>query len=221
MKIFLDTANIQQIQDGFNSSLIDGVTTNPSLAAKEGKDFDQIIKDILKIFRGTEGYISLEVVSEKADEMVKEGVNLAKLSKNVVVKVPCTKEGYKACKILNSRKIRVNMTLCFSASQALLAAKAGAFFISPFIGRLDDENDGGMRLIQEIKTIYNNYKFKTQILVASIRSPRQVVEAAMIGADVCTIPYEVFDKLFKHALTDSGLTKFLDDWYSYKTRLKK
>src|SRR3989338_7370641 len=199
MKIFLDTANIQQIQDGFNSSLIDGVTTNPSLAAKEGKDFDQIIKDILKIFRGTEGYISLEVVSEKADEMVKEGVNLAKLSKNVVVKVPCTKEGYKACKILSSRGIRVNMTLCFSASQALLAAKAGAFFISPFLDRLDDQNQDGIGLIREIRDVFDNYNYKTQILVASIRDARHVIEVAMIGADACTLPYNIFEKLYIHS----------------------
>ena len=221
MKLFLDTANSEEIRKAFSLGVLDGVTTNPSLAANEGRDFNVIASEILEIFRGTNGYVNLEVVSEEFEGMVEEAKRLAKLSKNVVVKVPCTEEGLKACKTLSEKKIRVNVTLCFSASQALLAAKAGAFFISPFIGRLDDENDGGMRLVAEIKSIYSNYNFKTQILVASIRSPRQVVEAAMIGADICTMPYSVFEKLYKHALTDAGLKKFLDDWHSYQENLRK
>ena len=219
MKLFLDTANVDLIKKAFSTFLLDGVTTNPSLAAQEGKDFNQITKEILHVFKGTQGYVSLEVISELAEEMVKEGITLSKLSKNVVVKLPCTVEGLKACTLLSKEKIRVNVTLCFSSSQALLAAKAGAFFISPFIGRLDDQNEDGMKLIQEIKTIYQNYQFKTQILVASIRSPRQVVEAALIGADACTVPYDIFEKLIKHTLTDLGQKKFLEDWYHYKTKL--
>jgi len=220
MKIFLDTANTELIKRAYSSGLLDGVTTNPSLAAKEGRNFDEVIKEILTIFKGTEGYVSLEVLSEKHEEMIKEGIKLAKISKNVVVKIPCTEEGLKACKILNKSGIKVNITLCFSAPQALFAAKAGAFFISPFIGRLDDQNEDGLKLIQEIKTIYTNYKFKTQILVASIRSPRQVVEAAMIGADACTVSYDIFEKLVKHPLTESGQKRFLEDWYNYKSKIK-
>ncbi len=221
MKLFLDTANADEIRKAFSLGVLDGVTTNPSLAAKEGRDFNAVVSEILSIFKGTEGFVNLEVISEDCDSMVEEAKRLAKLSKNVVVKIPCTEEGLKACRILNEKKIRVNVTLCFSASQALLAAKAGAFFISPFIGRLDDQNDGGMRLVAEIKSIYNNYNFKTQILVASIRIPRQVVEAAMIGADICTVPYSVFEMLYRHTLTDTGLRKFLDDWHEYQSRLKK
>ncbi len=221
MKLFLDTANSEEIRKAFSIGVLDGVTTNPSLAAKESRDFNVIVSEILQIFKGTDGYVNLEVVSEECEGMVEEAQKLAKLSKNVVVKVPCTEDGLKACRILKDKKIRVNVTLCFSASQALLAAKAGAFFISPFIGRLDDQNDGGMRLVAEIKSIYTNYNFKTQILVASIRSPRQVVEAAMIGADICTMPYSVFDKLYRHALTDTGLRKFLNDWHDYQSKLQK
>ncbi|HLC58761.1 MAG TPA: fructose-6-phosphate aldolase [Candidatus Nanoarchaeia archaeon] len=221
MKLFIDSANINEIKRAFSTYLIDGVTTNPSLAAKENIDFDKLVKEILDIFKNTDNYVSLEVISLKEDEMILEGIKLSKLSKNVIVKLPCTEDGYRACKVLSSKKIRINMTLCFSASQALLAAKAGAFFISPFIGRLDDQGYDGMKLIEEIKKIYDNYKYKTQILVASIRSPRQVAEAALIGADVCTVPYAIFEKLFRHSLTDTGLKTFLDDWYNYKSRLGK
>lgn len=221
MKLFLDTANSEEIRKAFSLGVLDGVTTNPSLAAKENRDFNVIVSEILQIFKGTDGYVNLEVVSEECEGMMEEAQKLAKLSKNVVVKVPCTEDGLKACRALKDKKIRVNVTLCFSASQALLAAKAGAFFISPFIGRLDDQNDGGMRLVAEIKSIYSNYNFKTQILVASIRSPRQVIEAAMIGADICTMPYSVFEKLHRHALTDTGLRKFLDDWHDYQNKLQK
>jgi len=220
MKIFLDTANIDEIRKAFSLGVLDGVTTNPSLAAKENKNFDQLVKEILEVFKGTDGIVNLEVVSEKADDMTREGLKLANISKNVVVKIPCIEEGLKACKILSKAKVRVNVTLCFSASQALLAAKNGAYFISPFIGRLDDQNDNGMRVAEEIKKIYMNYSFKTQILVASVRTARQVVEAAVIGADVCTVPYGVFEKLYKHPLTDIGQKKFLEDWYSYKARFR-
>lgn len=221
MKLFLDTSNINEIRKAFSLGVLDGVTTNPSNAAKEKRDFDELVRDILGVFKGTKGYISLEVIATKSEEMVKEGLKLAKLSKNVVVKIPCIEEGYKACKILSGKKVRVNMTLCFSSAQALLAAKTGAYFISPFIGRLDDQNDDGMRVVSEIKEIYNHYNFKTEILVASIRNPRQVVEAAMLGADACTMRYDVFEKLHKHALTDIGLKRFLDDWYDYKNKIKK
>ena len=221
MKIFLDTANTGEISKGFSTGLIDGVTTNPSLAAKENRDFDEVVKEILNIFKGTSGVVNLEVISERSEEMIKEGLKLSKLSSNVVVKIPCTEEGLKACKELSSKKIRVNVTLCFSASQALLAAKAGAYFISPFIGRLDDINQDGMQLIEEIKEIYSHYSFKTQILVASIRSPRQVVDAALIGADVVTVPYDIYEKLIKHPLTDIGLRTFLNDWHDYKTKFRK
>lgn len=221
MKLFLDSVNIEEIKEAFSLGVLDGVTTNPSLAAKEGRDFDEIIKEILRIFKGTNCYVSLEVINEDYEEMVDEGIKLAKLSKNVVVKVPCTEDGLRACKTLSKKNIKVNVTLCFSASQALLAAKAGAFFISPFIGRLDDQSENGIKVIEEIKRIYNNYCFKTQILVASVRSPRQVVEAAIIGADICTVPYSIFEKLYKHTLTDVGLRKFLDDWHNYQAKLKK
>ncbi len=221
MKIFLDTANVDEIRKGFSTGLIDGVTTNPSLAAKEERNFDEVVKEILNIFKGSNGVVNLEVISEKAEDMVQEGLKLAKLSNNIVVKIPCTIEGLKACKELSNKKIRVNITLCFSSSQALLAAKAGAYFISPFIGRLYDINQDGMQLIKEIKEIYEHYNFKTQILVASIRLPRQVVDAALIGADVVTMPYNVYERLIKHPLTDSGLRTFLDDWYNYKVNLKK
>ena len=216
MKLFLDSGNLDEIKKANSTGLLDGITTNPSLIAKEHIDFDELVKEILQIFKGTDKIINLEVINTVSEKMIEEGQRLAKISKNIVVKIPCTQEGLKACNILSKKGIRINITLCFSAAQALLAAKAGAYYISPFIGRLDDINQDGMELIKEIKTIYNNYGFKTQILVASIRLPRQVVDAALIGADIVTVPYNIFEKLIQHPLTDIGLEKFLDDWYKYK-----
>ena len=212
MKLFLDTANVKDIQRAFDSGLLDGVTTNPSLAFKEGRDFNEVVKEILNIFKGTDKIVNLEVISTRTKDMVLEARKLATKSKNVVVKVPMIPDGLLAVKELSKHKIRTNVTLCFSPSQALLAAKAGAYIISPFIGRIDDHSGQGMEVVKEIRTIYNNYSLKTQILVASIRSPRQVTESALIGADIATMPYDIFEKLFKHPLTDSGLKKFLDDW---------
>jgi transaldolase len=213
MKLFLDTANINDIIKYASWGLVDGVTTNPSLIAKEGVSFERRVKEICKVVKGP---VSAEVISLKADEMVKEGKALAQFAKNIYVKVPITPDGLIATQALSKAGIRVNMTLVFSAAQALLAAKAGAAFVSPFIGRIDDMGQVGMQLIDEIVTIYKNYGFKTEVLVASIRSPRQVAEAAMLGADICTIPPDVFDKLVKHPLTDAGIDKFLNDWEKVK-----
>jgi transaldolase len=209
MKIYLDTANVKEIQEAYSTGSLDGVTTNPSLAVKEGRDFKELIVEICNI---VDGPISAEVVSVEADAMVKEGRELAKLHKNVVVKCPLIPEGLKATKRLSSEGIRVNVTLCFSPTQALLAAKAGAWCVSPFIGRLDDISSDGMALIRQIMTIYRNYDYKTQVLVASVRHPQHVVEAALAGGDICTMPYSVFQALAKHPLTDLGLKKFLADW---------
>lgn len=188
---------------------IDGVTTNPSLVAKEGREFFPLLKEICETVHGP---VSMETISRDAAGMVKEGKVFAKLHPNIVVKCPLTKEGLKATRQLSQEKIRVNVTLCFSASQALLAAKAGAYFVSPFVGRLDDISSDGMGLIRDIKTIYANYAFTTQILVASVRHPLHVVDAARIGADIATIPFSVLEALVKHPLTDSGLERFLKDW---------
>ena len=209
MKIFLDTANVKEIQEAANLGLVDGVTTNPSLVAKEGRSFRDML---LEICRLVDGPISAEVVNVEADAMVKEGRELAKIHKNIVVKCPLIPEGLKATKTLAAEGIRVNVTLCFSPTQALLAAKAGAWCVSPFIGRLDDVSTNGMELIRQIITIYRNYDYKTQVLVASVRHPQHVVEAALAGGDICTMPYGVFQSLFKHPLTDNGLKKFLQDW---------
>ena len=189
--------------------VLDGVTTNPSLVAKEGKDFRKLLEEICVI---VDGPISAEVISMEFDGIMKEGRELSKIHRNIVVKVPLIKEGLKAVKALKAEGIRTNVTLCFSPTQALVAAKAGAYFISPFIGRLDDVSTNGMDLIRQIVTIYRNYKFDTQVLVASVRHPLHVVEAAMIGADICTIPFKVIEQLIKHPLTDIGLQKFLEDW---------
>ena len=209
MMIFLDTANVKEIHEAASLGLIDGVTTNPSLVAKEGRSFKDVILEICKI---VDGPISAEVVSVEADAMVKEGRELAKIHKNVVVKCPLIPEGLKATKKLAAEGIRVNVTLCFSPNQALLAAKAGAWCVSPFVGRLDDISTNGMELIRQIVTIYKNYDYKTLVLVASVRHPQHVVEAALVGGHICTMPFSVFQQMYKHPLTDNGLKKFLADW---------
>jgi transaldolase len=209
MKFFIDTANIAEIKEAASFGVLDGVTTNPSLVAKEGKDFRKLLEEICAI---VDGPISAEVISTDFDGIMREGRDLAKIHKNIIVKVPLIKEGLKAVKALKAEGIRTNVTLCFSPTQALVAAKAGAYFISPFIGRLDDVSQNGMELIRQIVTIYRNYNFETQVLVASVRHPLHVVEAAMIGADICTIPFKVIEQLIKHPLTDIGLQRFLEDW---------
>jgi transaldolase len=209
MKFFLDTANVKEIQEAASLGLLDGVTTNPSLVAKEGGSFKEMLVEICNI---VDGPISAEVVSLEADAMVKEGKSLAKIHKNIVVKVPLIAEGLKATKRMAAEGIKVNVTLCFSPTQALLAAKAGAWCVSPFIGRLDDISSNGMELIRQILTIYRNYDLKTQVLVASVRHPQHVVEAALAGGHICTMPFSIFQQMVKHPLTDSGLKKFLADW---------
>ena len=209
MKFFIDTANIAQIKEASALGILDGVTTNPSLVSKEGKDFRTLLDEILKI---VDGPVNAEVVSTDYESMVKEGRELAKIHKNIVVKVPLIKEGLKACRTLSSEGINVNVTLCFSPTQAILAAKAGAAYVSPFVGRLDDISTSGMDLIGQIVQIFRNYDYKTQVLVASVRHPLHVVEAALMGADVCTLPFDVISKLFNHPLTDLGQERFLSDW---------
>ena len=209
MKFYLDTANIKEIEEGARLGLIDGVTTNPSLVAKEGRSFKETLRDICHL---VEGPISAEVVEVEAEAMIKEGRELAKIHTNIVVKVPLIMEGLRATKALAAEGIKVNVTLCFSPTQALLAAKAGAWCVSPFIGRLDDVSSDGMTLIEQIVAIYDNYQFETQVLVASVRSPQQVADAALAGGHICTMPYSVFQQLVKHPLTDLGLKKFLSDW---------
>ena len=209
MKFFVDTADIAEIKDLASTGLLDGVTTNPSLVAKAGGDFLETIANICKI---VEGPVSAEVTALESAAMIDEGRKLAKIAKNIAVKVPLTWDGLKACKTLTGEGIMVNVTLCFSANQALLAAKAGATFISPFIGRLDDINLDGLELIEEIRVIYDNYAFETEILAASIRSANHVKEVALIGADVATVPPAVLRTLAKHPLTDAGLEQFLADW---------
>ncbi|HET9605584.1 MAG TPA: fructose-6-phosphate aldolase [Nitrospira sp.] len=211
MKFFLDTASVKEIQEAASLGLLDGVTTNPSLVAKEGRVFREVLVEICNI---VDGPISAEVVSIEADAMVKEGRELAKIHKNIVVKVPLIAEGLKATKRFTAEGIRVNVTLCFSPTQALLAAKAGAWCVSPFIGRLDDISSNGMELIRQILTIYKNYDFKTYVLVASVRHPQHVVEAALAGGHICTMPFAIFQQMVKHPLTDLGLKKFLADWDS-------
>jgi len=209
MKFFIDTADVEEIRQAKSLGLLDGVTTNPSLIAKTGRPFREVVDEICKL---VDGPISVETTTLSARELIAEGQALAKIHKNVVVKVALTEEGLKACKALTSDGLHVNVTLCFSAAQALLAAKAGATYISPFVGRLDDIAESGMGLIQQIVTIYKNYDFKTQILVASIRHPMHVVESALLGAHVATIPFNVIQQLSKHPLTDIGLKRFLKDW---------
>ena len=215
MKFFLDTANVKEIQEAASLGLLDGVTTNPSLVAKEGRSFKEVLLEICNI---VDGPISAEVVSLEADAMVKEGKGLAKIHKNIVVKVPLIAEGLKATKRMAAEGIKVNVTLCFSPTQALLAAKAGAWCVSPFIGRLDDISSNGMELIRQILTIYRNYDFKTQVLVASVRHPQHVVEAALAGGHICTMPFSIFQQMVKHPLTDNGLKKFRADWEAQAKR---
>ena len=209
MKFFLDTANIDEIRDAANTGILDGITTNPTLISKEGTPFEE---QLLKICSIVDGPVSAETVSRDAAGMVDEGRHLAKLHRNIVVKCPMTKEGLKATKKLSDEGIRVNVTLVFSAPQAIMAAKAGAYFVSPFVGRLDDVGQDGMSLIKDIVAIFNNYDFKAEVLVASVRHPLHVIQAGLLGADICTLPAKVFDLMLKHPLTDKGVEQFLKDW---------
>ncbi len=213
MKIFLDTADVSKIKRFSQSGLVDGVTTNPTLILKSGRKHKEVITEICKL---VDGPVSVEGVGETSEQMVKDGEEFAKWAKNVVVKVPMTEEGLKAVRILSKKGIKTNVTLVFSPAQALLVAKAGATMVSPFLGRLDDIGQDGMQLIEEIVTIYKNYGYKTEVLAASIRNNLHVVQAAQVGADICTIPPEVMEKLFKHPLTDSGIKKFLEDYNAAK-----
>lgn len=216
MKFFIDSANIDEIREAASLGILDGVTTNPSLVAKEGKNFRQLLDEILEI---VDGPISAEVVSIDKDGILTEARELAAIHKNIVVKVPLIREGLKAVRQLTDEGIKTNVTLCFSPTQALLAAKAGATYVSPFIGRLDDISIDGMELIQQIVTIYQNYNYTTQVLAASIRHPLHVVQSAMMGADVATIPFKIIDQMFMHPLTESGLQRFLDDWKKNESKL--
>ena len=209
MKFFLDTANLDEIRDAASTGILDGVTTNPSLIAKEGNRFEDQLRAICDI---VDGPVSAEAVSRDTEGMVAEGRVLAAIHPNIVIKYPSTMEGVKATKTLSDEGIRVNMTLVFSPLQAIMAAKAGAYFVSPFVGRLEDISQEGMGLIEDIVTIFDNYDFNTEVLVASIRGPMHIIESARLGADVCTIPYKVFLGLMKHPLTDIGLDRFLKDW---------
>ncbi len=209
MKIFIDTANLDEIREAAAIGVLDGVTTNPSLMAKESLPFREILKEICKVVKGP---VSAEVVATDAKGMLKEADELAAIADNITIKIPTTLEGLKAIKVLSEKGIMTNATLCFSPMQALLVAKAGATFVSPFVGRLDDISHYGMDLIRQIVTIYQNYSYRTEVLVASVRNPLHVVDAALVGAHVATIPFGVIKQLIKHPLTDSGLKKFLEDW---------
>lgn len=209
MKIFLDTADVEEIRQGVSMGVVDGVTTNPSLAAKAGRNFKDVVMEIVEICSGP---VSAETVALEADQIVREGRLLAKWAPNIIVKVPLMPEGMKAVKQLTSEGIKTNVTLVFTASQAMLAAKAGATFVSPFVGRLDDINQDGMALIRDIAQIFNNYNFTTEILAASIRHPVHVLQSALAGADIATMPFKVLQQLFNHPLTDKGIQQFLVDW---------
>lgn len=213
MKFFIDTANTDEIREAVSFGMVDGVTTNPSLIAKEGRQFEEVIKEIAEI---VDGPISAEVISLEAKGMVEEGKKLATISNNIVIKVPMTVEGLKATKIFTAEGIKTNVTLIFSATQALLAAKAGATYASPFVGRLDDIALTGMDLISDIMTIYDNYGYTTEVIVASVRSPMHVLDSALIGAHIATIPFKVIAQLAKHPLTDKGIESFLSDWEKRK-----
>ncbi len=220
MEIFIDTANIDEIRKAEEWGVIDGVTTNPSLVAKEkdkGKDFKAIVREICGI---VDGDVSAEVVATDCDGILSEARILSKVHRNVVVKIPLTPDGLKAVKVLEKEGVRCNVTLCFSANQALLAAKAGAYIISPFAGRLDDIGQSGVQLAEEIREIYDNYDFKTKILFASVRHPDHVKQAALLGADIATVPFNVIEQLYRHPLTDIGLKKFLDDWAKLGQNIK-
>ncbi|MDF1613814.1 fructose-6-phosphate aldolase [Desulfurivibrio dismutans] len=209
MKFFIDTANLEEIAQAVEMGMVDGVTTNPSLVAKENKPFEALLKEITAL---VDGPISAEVISSESDGMVEEGRQLAKLHPNIVIKVPMTTAGLKAVKKLAEEGIKTNVTLVFSSSQALMAAKAGAAYVSPFVGRLDDVSENGLNLVQDILTIYENYGFTTEIIVASVRNPIHVVESALMGAHIATIPFKVISQLAAHPLTDIGMEKFLSDW---------
>lgn len=213
MKLFIDTANLDEIREISSWGVLDGVTTNPTILSREKMDYRTLIDAILKL---VDGPISVEAVNEKAEKIIKEAKILSKISENIVVKIPITPEGLAATKVLSKEGVKVNMTLVFSVNQSILAAKAGATYASPFLGRLDDIGSDGMTLLSDIVTVYQNYGFKTQIIAASIRSPQHVVDAALIGADVCTIPYKVFTQMVKHPLTDKGIERFLNDWKKVK-----
>jgi transaldolase len=213
MKFFIDTANIDEIKEAHSMGMVDGVTTNPSLIAKEGRDFEEIIKEICEIVNGP---ISAEVISIDTEGMVKEARELSKIHDNIVVKIPMLVDGLKATRILAEEGIKTNVTLVFSPLQALMAAKAGATYVSPFIGRLDDISQEGLMLVEQIVELYSNYAFDTEIIVASIRNPLHVLESALMGADIATIPFNVLSKLAAHPLTDKGLKAFLDDWNTAK-----
>ncbi len=213
MKLFIDTANVDEIKEIAKWGVVDGVTTNPSLIAKEKRDFKEVVTEITGI---VDGPISAEVVSLKHDEMVLEAKELAKIHKNIIIKVPMTEEGLIAVKELHAMGIRTNVTLVFTSTQALLAAKAGASYVSPFLGRLDDISTDGLNLIEEIMDIFGNYDYDTEVIAASIRHPMHVVECARLGCDIATIPYKVFKQMLHHPLTDSGIEKFLKDWESVK-----
>jgi transaldolase len=209
MKIFIDTANIDEIKKANDWGVIDGVTTNPTLVAKESRGFDVVVQEIIRIVNGP---ISVEVISVQSDEMVQEAIKMSEWSQNIVIKIPMAPEGLKAVKILNAMNVKTNVTLVFSVNQALLAAKAGATYVSPFIGRLDDIGHDGMQIVRDIIHVFNVYNFNTEIIVASVRHPLHVIEAAKVGAHVATIPFNVIEKMFSHPLTDAGLNKFLSDW---------
>lgn len=211
MKIFLDSADMNEIREMASLGICDGITTNPSIIAKTGQDFKTVIKEIATLI---DGPISAEVVSTDSQGMLSEAEVLSAIHKNIVIKLPLTPEGLKACKALSQKGVKTNVTLCFQAGQALLAAKCGATYISPFIGRLDDISEDGMKLIEDIRTVYDNFEYKTQILAASIRHPRHIIESAQVGADVVTTPYKILMQLYKHPLTDKGLADFLNDWKS-------
>ena len=213
MKIFVDTADLDEIRELASWGVIDGVTTNPTLVARSGRSFKEIVEEIFDI---VDGPISLEAVSIKAEDIIKEARKLSKIHKNVAVKIPMTPEGLKAVKVLSKEGIKTNVTLVFSANQALLAAKAGATYVSPFIGRLDDMGQEGMQIVEEIMDIFNNYNFKTQLIVASIRHPIHVIQAARYGAHIATIPPKVIKQMVKHSLTDVGIERFLKDWEKVK-----